>query len=392
MDVRLREDQLAWQAKARGFARDVLRPKSLERDGVADPRAAFDWDLIREGSRLGFRTAVVAKEWGGHGIDLTTQALVIMELARGDSAMAKTFSQCWKWSHLIAEFCSPDQKARYLQKFLDDDTFLLGHAGTEPNSGSDHRLPPEDDPKSGWRLKAVRRGDEWILNGEKCFIANGSVAKLFFVDARTNPEVSIREGGTEFLVPIDTPGLRIGKVFNKRGWRFYQNAELIFEDARVPHANVVGEVNAAYKTRHGTFGDLELSANAVGVCDDALDMAMAAARDRQPDARWFKVNQHVQLKISEMHMLTEALRSFVMRVAGEGDAKTGNHSVNNVLLMNFATDVVQKVTALNLEVLGARGGAMPARAEKLARDAVIWTHLAGDSIQRMKAVRRMKWS
>ena len=96
MDVRLREDQLAWQAKARGFARDVLRPKSLERDGVADPRAAFDWDLIREGSRLGFRTAVVAKEWGGHGIDLTTQALVIMELARGDSAMAKTFSQCWK--------------------------------------------------------------------------------------------------------------------------------------------------------------------------------------------------------------------------------------------------------------------------------------------------------
>ena len=391
MDVRLREDQLAWQAKARGFARDVLRPKSLERDGVADPRAAFDWDLIREGSRLGFRTAVVAKEWGGHGIDLTTQALVIMELARGDSAMAKTFSQCWKWSHLIAEFCSPDQKARYLQKFLDDDTFLLGHAATEPLAMK-HFSPLSIHSKSGWRLKAVRRGDEWILNGEKCFIANGSVAKLFFVDARTNPEVSIREGGTEFLVPIDTPGLRIGKVFNKRGWRFYQNAELIFEDARVPHANVVGEVNAAYKTRHGTFGDLELSANAVGVCDDALDMAMAAARDRQPDARWFKVNQHVQLKISEMHMLTEALRSFVLRVAGEGDAKTGNHSVNNVLLMNFATDVVQKVTALNLEVLGARGGAMPARAEKLARDAVIWTHLAGDSIQRMKAVRRMKWS
>ena len=230
------------------------------------------------------------------------------------------------------------------------------------------------------------------MNGEKCFIANGSVAKLFFVDARTNPNVSIREGGTEFLIPIDTPGLRIGKVFNKRGWRFYQNAELIFEDARVPHANVVGEVNGAYKTRHGTFGDLELSANAVGVCDDALEMAMTHARTHLPQSRYFKDNQHVQLKISEMHMLTEALRSFVMRVAGEGDAKIGNHSVNNVLLMNFATDVVQKVTALNLEVIGARGGGIPARADKIARDAVIWTHLAGDSIQRMKAVRRLKWN
>jgi alkylation response protein AidB-like acyl-CoA dehydrogenase len=391
MDVRLSEEQRAWQLKARQFAQEVLRPKSLERDVIADPRDSFDWDIIKEGSRLGFRTAVVAKEWGGHGIDLTTQALVIAELAKGDSAMAKTFSQCWKWSHLIAEFCSPDQKSRYLKKFLDDDMFLLGHAGTEPNSGSDHRLPPEDDPKSGWRLKAERRGDEWILNGEKCFIANGSVAKLFFVDARTNPNVSIREGGTEFLVPIDTPGLRIGKVFNKRGWRFYQNAELIFEDARVPHSNVVGEVNGAYKTRHGTFGDLELSANAVGVCDDALEMAMTHARTRQPAAAYFKNHQHIQLKISEMHMLTEALRSFVLRVAGEGDAKIGNHSVNNVLLMNFATDVVQRVTSLNLDVHGARGGALPARAEKLACDAVIWTHLAGDSVQRMKAVRRMKW-
>ena len=393
MDVSLSAEQRAWQLKARQFAQEELRPISLERDRISDPRETFDWDVIRKGSRLGFRTAVVSKDWGGHGIDLVTQALVIAELAKGDSAIAKTFSQCWKWSHLIAAFCTPDQQQRFLKPFLADDTYLLGHAGTEPNSGSDHRLPPEDDPKSGWRLKAERRGDEWILNGEKCFIANGAVGKLFFVDARTNPEVSIREGGTEFLVPIDTPGLRVGKVFNKSGWRFYQNSELIFENARVPHANVVGEVNGAYKTRHGTFGDLELSANALGVCEDAVEMAMAHARTRQEGARYFRDNQTIQLKLSEMHMLTEALRSFVMRVAAEGDAKTGNHSVNNVLLMNFATDVVQRVTALNMDVHAAAGTrSMPARVDKLVRDAVIWTHLAGDSVQRMKAVRRMKWN
>jgi acyl-CoA dehydrogenase len=390
MDVSLSEAQRAWQKKAREFAQEVLRPQSLQRDRICDPRKTFDWDIIRKGSKLGFRTAAVPKEWGGHGIDFVTQALVMTELARGDSAMAKTFSQCWKWSHLIAAFCTRDQKDRFLKPFLADDTFLLGHAGTEPNAGSDHRLPPEDDPRSGWRLRAERKGDEWLLNGEKCFIANGGVAKLFFVSTRTNPEVSIKEGGTEFLVPIDTPGLRVGTTFDKSGWRFYQNAELVFDDARVPHANVVGEVNEGYKTRGGGFGDLELSANALGVCEDALELATRQLRQRWPGARYFRDNQAIQLKLSEMHMLTEALRSFVMRVAAESDARAGHHASTGVLLMNFATDVIQRVTALNLDIHGGAGTmAMDPRADKLARDAVIWTHLAGDSVQRMKAVRRM---
>ncbi len=391
MNVSLNEEQRAWQLKAREFAREEVRPRSLERDRKADPRETFDWEIIRKGSKLGFRTAAVPREWGGHGIDFVTQALVMTELSRADSAISKTFSQCWKWSHLIASFCTAEQKERFLNPFLEDDTYLLGHAGTEPNAGSDHRLPPEDDPKSGWRLKAERKGDEWILNGEKCFIANGGVAKLFFVSTRTNPNVSIREGGTEFLVPIDTPGLRIGKTFNKSGWRFYQNSELIFENARVPHGNVVGEVNEGYKTRGGGFGDLELSANALGVCEDAIEMATQHARTRWRESRYFIDNQAIQLKLSEMHMLTEALRSFVMRVAAESDAGGRHHSATGVLLMNFATDVIQRVTRLNMDIHGGAGATtMPSRVDKLVRDAVIWTHLAGDSVQRMKAVRRMK--
>jgi alkylation response protein AidB-like acyl-CoA dehydrogenase len=392
MNVSLSEEQRAWQAKARKFAQEEIRPISLQRDRISDPSKTFDWDIIRKGSQLGFRTAVVAKEWGGHGIDFVTQALVIAELAKADSAIAKTFSQCWKWSHLIAAFCTADQKERFLKPFVADDTYLLGHAGTEPNAGSDHRLPPEDDPRSGWRLKAERHGDEWILNGEKCFIANGAVGKLFFVDARTDPSVSIHEGGTEFLVPLDTPGLRVGKVFNKSGWRFYQNAELIFENARLPHANVVGEVNGAYKTRGGRFGDLELSANALGVCDAAVEMAMRHARNRWPEGQYFTSNQTIQLQLSEMHMLTEALRSFVLRVAAENDDKTASHSsTNNILLMNFAADVIQRVTRLNMDVHASAGVmVMDAAVDKLVRDAIIWTHLAGDSVQRMKAVRRMK--
>ena len=236
MNYSLSQAQRQWQARARAFAQDEMLPLSLQRDAVADPFAAFDWDIIKKGSRLGFRTAVVGRQWGGHGIDFVTQALVMAELAKADSAITKTFSQCWKWRHLIAEGCTDDQKARFLTPFIEDDTFLLGHAGTEPNAGSDHRLPPEEDPRAGWKLKAEQ-------------------------------------------------------------------------------------------------------------------------------------------------------------IDGRADAGLGGHSINNVLLMNFAADVIQRVTRLNMDIHGGAGvSQMDPRVDKLSRDAIIWTHLAGDSVQRMKAVRRLKWN
>src|SRR5947209_6602812 len=266
MDFALNDEQREWQEKARAFARDEIRPISLERDVIPDPRETFDWEIIRKGSKLGFRTLAVPKEWGGHGTDFVTQAIVMAELAKADSAISKTFSQCWKWSHLIAAVCTDAQKERFLKPFLADDTYVLAKGISEPGAGSDNRLPAEDDPEAGLKLRGERHGDEWILNGEKCFIANGSVGKLFFLDVRTDPNVPLREGTTMFMVPRDTPGFRIGKVFNKSGWRFYQNAEMIFENARVPHINVVGQVHtsdmktkaAGDRTGGDSFGDLEL--------------------------------------------------------------------------------------------------------------------------------------
>jgi acyl-CoA dehydrogenase len=395
MDFALSNEQRHWQMTARKFAEEEIRPISLERDEIDDAPDTFDWDIVKKGSQLGFRTLAVPREWGGHGTDFVTQAVVMAELARGDSAISKTFSQNWKWSHLISAVCSDEQKERFLRPFVADDTFLLGKGISEPSAGSDNRLPPPDDPKAGLKLRAERHGDEWILNGEKCFIANAPVGKLFFIDARTNANVPLREGTTMFLVPHDTPGFRIGKVFNKAGWRFYQNGEMIFENARVPHANVVGQVNtsdmktkaAGDRTGGDIFGDLELAANAVGVCTDACEQALAHARTAKQGGRLLFDQQIIQLKLNRMHMLTEALRSMVMRVAWEHDQKL--HSANAGLAMNFSTDVIQEVTEINLEVHGGAGCSMARRAEKLVRDAFIWHHLAGDSVQRMKVARRL---
>ncbi len=389
MDFSLNEVQRAWQMKARKFAAEVIRPASLPRDRILDPAATWDWDMIKAGSKLGFRTAAVPKEWGGDGIDFVTQALVMSELAKADSAISKSFSQCWKWSLMIATSCSDAQKKRFLTPFLADDTYVIGSASTEPNSGSDNRYPP-DEIKTGYRLKAERDGDDWILNGDKCFIANGGVGKLFFVSARTDFNVHVKQGTTIFLVERDNPGFRFGKRFNKQGWRFYQNAELIFENARVPGANVVGEVNGGSRVRTGAameFSDFELACNALGVCDDACESALRTARSRTQGGKPLFDQQHIQLKLNEMHMLTEALRSFVMRVSWEMD-QNRHGEPNTVLVMNFSCDVIQRVTELNMDVHGAAGYRMDEYADKLVRDGIIWTHLAGDNTQRLKALRR----
>ena len=391
MDFSLNEEQTAWQMKARKFAEEVLRPASLARDAIADPAETIDWEIVKQGSKLGFRTAVVAKEQGGHGIDYVTQALVMTELARGDSAMSKTFSQCWKWSHLIAAACTEEQKQRFLKPVLEDDTFVLGFGQTEANSGSDNRLPPPGD-KVGVRLRAERDGDHWVLNGEKQFIAHGNIAKLFFLYVRTDFSVPFTDGTTILLVPEDTPGFRRGKVYNKSGWRFYQNGEMIFDDARVPVANQIGETNGALKKGDGDrsgdmFGDLELAANALGICDAACEQAGQVIHTRHARGAPMADQQLVRLKFGRMNMLTEALRSLVLRVAWEHDQKV--HSNNAGLAMNLSTDTVQEVTDLNLEIHDAAGRPMDRNADKLSRDAFIWSHLAGDSVQRLKIAGRV---
>ena len=394
MDFALNEEQSRWQNEARHFAKEVLLPASLKRDQIQGGFEPWDWHIIKQGSALGFRTFAVPKALGGAGADFVTQGIVMAELAKADSAMSKAFSQNWKWSHLICEFCTKDQKDRFLTPFLADDTYVIGSASTEPNSGSDNRFPP-DDVSSGFRVKAERKGDEWILNGEKTFIANGSVGKLFFVNSRSDTSVLAREGTTVFMVPLGTPGFRIGKVFNKAGWRFYQNAELIFENARVPHANVVGEVHKGQKVRSGVaaeFSDFELAANALGICDAATEYATKFAKKEKRAGKALWDHQLVQLKVHEMHMLTETLRAYVMRAAWDMDNKIQG-SLSPVLVMAYSSDVLQKVTRLNLDVHGASGrpaGMIDAMAQKLVRDGIIWTHLAGDNTQRMKAVRRMK--
>jgi alkylation response protein AidB-like acyl-CoA dehydrogenase len=293
---------------------------------------------------------------------------------------------------LIGNVCNDDQKERYLKPFISDDRYVFGFGVTEANGGSDNRMPVPDDIRAGLRLRAEIDGDHIILNGSKMFIANGSIAKLFFLNVRSDPSVPIKEGTSLVMVPRDTPGFHHGKVFNKSGWRYYQNAELIFEDARIPRANLVGEWNGSMSSSEGEvggdiFGDLELAANGLGICDDAFEKAMTLITSRQQAGKPLKDQQLVQLKIGRMKMLVESLRSYVLRAAWEQDGNVHTHNMG--LAMNLSTDLIQEVTEIAMELFDRGGLPMNLAIDKLVRDTFIWSHLAGDSVQKMKIGRRV---
>jgi acyl-CoA dehydrogenase len=393
MHVELTDENRALQQMARDFAEKEIRPIAAERDRISDPAEVFTWDLVKKGSALGLRTLAVPKEYGGPGVDLMGQALVILELARADGGVAKTFSQCWKWTPMLTRLATEDQRERFLKPFMEDDTYLLAMAGTEPDAGSDNRMPPPDHPKAGWKTSAVKNGDGWVINGMKHFIANGGVAKLYIVRTRTNPEVPITEGTTMFFVPDDTPGFSIGRRHDKIGWRFYQNAELIFQDCRVPETNLLGEINKGKgegSERYVSFNDIELAANMLGIAQAAFEHALDHARNRVQGGKPIIEHQAIALKLADMYMRLEAARSYLFKTIESHDSEGAKfESASKQLMKVFATEVAIKVTRLAVEIFGGSGVMRDAPVEKLLRDVTIFPHLAADSIMSLRAAAKL---
>ncbi|MEE9240717.1 MAG: acyl-CoA dehydrogenase family protein [bacterium] len=394
MHMELTDEHRALQQMARDFAEKEVRPIAAERDKISNPKEVFSWDLVKKGSALGLRTLAVPEEYGGPGVDLMGQVLVMLEIARADGGVAKTFSQCWKWTPMITKLATEDQRERFLKPFMEDDTYLLAMGGTEPDAGSDNRMPPPGHPKAGWKTSAVRNGNGWVINGMKHFIANGGVASLYIVRTRTNPDVPITEGTTMFFVPKDTPGFSIGRTHDKIGWRFYQNAELIFDNCQVPETNLLGELNkgkGASSERYVSFNDVELASNMLGIAQSAFEHALDHARNRIQGGKPIIEHQAIALKLADMYMRLEAARSYLFKVVeSEEHGAAEFESSSKQLMKVFATEVAIKVTRLAVEIFGGSGVMRDAPVEKLLRDASIFPHLAADSIMNLRAAAKLR--
>ncbi|MCC7104185.1 MAG: acyl-CoA dehydrogenase family protein [Chloroflexi bacterium] len=378
IDFALTEQQLHWQAVARDFACREVAPVAKERERIRDPRERMPWDLVRKASAVGLRTLAIPTEWGGAGADCLALCLAAEELAVADLGFSVVLDQCWKFTPMLCILANDDQKERFLKPYVQDPEYLLATTWTEEQSGSDNMLP-YDVPEAGVRLRAVRRGDEWVLNGKKVFTSNGSVAKLYFVYGRTNAAVKPSEGVSCFLVPRDSPGLSFGQNYDKIGQRLVINSEEILEDVRIPAANLLGPEGhvSEFRRKYMIRGNVEAAATALGPGRAAYEAALDYARRRVQGGRPIVERQAVAMMLAEMAMRLEAARQTIWRAAWATDHQDPYDRKLSPLSKIFASEVAFDVCTKAMEVAGGMSATTDAPFEKYLRDASTFLHSDG---------------
>jgi acyl-CoA dehydrogenase len=387
MDFTFTDEQRHWMSVAHKFANEKIRPRARELDRVADPAATFPIDLVREASRLGLRTLKIPKEYGGAGVDCLTEVLVQEELTAGDIGFGMTLQHAWREGLILAAGTTDAQRDRFLKLFLEDETCLLAFAVTEEHAGSDHKSPYYETLDAGVQTRAVRDGDTWVINGKKKWQTNGNVAKFVIVAARTNPNVPWPQGMSFFVVPTDAPGFGVDRVLDKVGIRLNQNADLSFENCRIPADNLLGEVDRgrAFIHRFSAGSSAKEAAKALGIARAALEAAIAFAKQRVQGGKPILQHQAIGQVISDLAIEIEMARTLTWRAAWSVDHAPDDADRLESMAKVAASEVCVRTAVRSLEIFGGQGVLRDQPIEKLARDALCMMHTgAGNHAVRVR--------
>jgi butyryl-CoA dehydrogenase len=335
---------------------------------------SFPWDVIDAAASLGLKTLPLPPEHGGRSADALTLCLVAEELAAGDLGVCYFFRHFWRFGRLL-ERLAPCWREWVLERLANDPRFAPASAVTEPLAGSDNALP-YDSPGHGATLSARRDGDGWVLDGRKAMITNGGLASVYFVFARTDPDVGITEGMTHFVVPADAPGLSTGPLYDKIGQRSSPQADVILESVRVDADQVVGEVGKGMRAQQAVLvgPNITNAATALGVARAAYDAAVDFSLDRVQGGVPIWRHQLVAHELGWIRAQVEAMRSHVHRVAWEFSHSPDFDPALAWGVRVFATDLAIEITRRVVLLFGGRGVMSEWPAEKLARDALTLTH------------------
>lgn len=378
MDFGLNEEQIRWRTIARRFAEDVIKPDALRRDRLLTAAERIPWDWIRQADRLGLRTLGVPKTFGGAGVDIITMCLAGEELAVGDLGFAVIMDQCWKMAHILSDAMTPEQQKRFIPPFVADPEATAAIGFTEPGAGSDHQ-GYYDTPDIDFHSTAVRDGDTYVINGTKRYVSNGCMAKLYFVVTRTDPKKTLREAGSVFIVPSDTPGFRPGFFHEKGSQRLATNGTFHFENCRVPAGNLlVGEGLMSRLRADFMWGSkAEAAATALGVGRAAYEYAMQYARQRVQGGKPIVQLQAVAMMLAQMAMRLDAARTQIWRAAWLADRKQPEARVLGLLAKVNASEAAFEACKLASEVLGGAAIMYDHPVEKYLRDAASFLHSDG---------------
>src|SRR5262245_34225335 len=378
MDFMFTAEQLRWREIARDFARDVIRPDVLRRERLSTAAERIPWDWIRQADKVGLRTLGVPKAWGGAGADIQTLCLAGEELSAGDLGFAVIMDQCWKIAHIFSDAMTRGQQKKFIPPFVADPEATLAIGFTEIGAGSDHQ-GYYDSPDIDFATTAVREGETYVINGTKRYVSNGCIAKLYFIIARTDPSRSLSEGGSVFVVPSDTPGLRAGFFHEKSSQRLATNGTFHLENCRVPAENLlVGEGLMARLRSDFMWGSkAEAAATALGVGRAAYEYAMEYAKHRVQGGKRIVEQQAVALMLAQMAMKLDAARAQIWKAARLADRKQPEARVLGLLAKVNASETAFEACKLAGEVLGGASIMHDHPVEKYLRDAASFLHSDG---------------
>jgi len=365
-DLALSEEQELAQRTARDFAREKVLPRAHE----IDEQGKVPSELIREMASLGFLGIYAPEELGGAGLDVLSYALVVEEINRACASTGVVM--CTHVSLAVDPLLhhgTAAQKDRFLRPLARGEK-LGCFALSEPASGSD---------AAAMRTNARRDGDAWVLNGTKNFITNGSIADIAIVFAQTEPG-SRHKGIAAFVVERGTPGFSVGKLEHKMGIRGSDTAQLIFQDCRVPAANVLGEIGVGFKIALSTLdgGRIGIAAQAVGIARACLEDSLAYARDREAFGKKITEFQAIQWKLADMATEIDAARLLVWRAATLKD-RGEDHTLAAAQAKLFASDVAVRSARECVQIFGGYGYLTEFPAERHYRDAKITEIYEGTS-------------
>jgi alkylation response protein AidB-like acyl-CoA dehydrogenase len=377
MPFDLTEDQRLIAETARDFAFERLRPNASRWE--AEKR--LDRDTLAEMAALGFAGIYVNEDVGGSGLGRLEAALVFEQLSRGCVSTAAFVSIHNMCSWMIDAFGGEEQRRRFLPALARMDK-IASYCLTEPNSGSD---------AAGLKTRATPHGNsEYVLNGSKAFISGGGFSDLYVVMARTGEEGA--RGVSTFVVEKGTPGLSFGKQEQKMGWQAQPTSTVIFDDCRVPAENRIGPEGEGfvYAMRGLDGGRLNIAACSLGGATDALDRALAYAKDRKQFGRAIADFQATQFKLADMATELEASRALLYEAARRLDAKDAEATRFCAMAKRFTTDIGFKVANDALQIHGGYGYLRDFEVERIVRDLRVHQILEGtNEIMRVIIARDM---
>jgi alkylation response protein AidB-like acyl-CoA dehydrogenase len=366
MDFTLSEEHLMIQKAARDFARTELLPGVIERDD----KAIKPIEQVKRMQELGFMGMMVDPKYGGGGMDTISYVLAMEEISKIDSSASVMMSVnnslvCWG----LETYGTEEQKQKYLVPLASGDA-IGAFALSEPEAGSD---------ATKQHTIAKDMGDYYLLNGIKNWITNGSDSQYYLVIAHTHPEKG-HKGINAFIVEKDTPGFTVGPHENKMGMRGSHTHQLMFQDCKVPKANRIGEDGFGFKFAMNTLngGRIGIAAQALGIAQGALDLAIQYAKERKAFGKPIFEHQAIAFKLAKMHAETEASRLLVHKAAWLKDQHK-DYSTAGAIAKYYAAESAMYVTTEAVQIHGGYGYVKEYHVERLMRDAKLTQIYEGTS-------------